>query len=144
MTKILLGLATLFSLTTSFASSTNCTSLINTDKNTFLNQLKTNASQIYTSLHDCVQNNFCATYSGKADCLPILNNYTSYAAYYRSAQNATSNKGNTFTVPAYTAPKQASPAIEPYTAIQKKEKTDTQSDSNNSSNTKSIYDGINF
>lgn len=144
MTKTLLGLATLFSLTTTFASSNDCTSLINTDKNTFLNQLKASASQIYTTLHDCAQNNFCATYSGNADCLPTLNNYTSYAAYYRSAQNATPNDGNTYAVPVYTAPKPAAPAIEPYTPAQEKEKTDTQNDSNNNSSTKSIYDGINF
>lgn len=144
MTKTLLGLTALFCLTTTFASSTDCTSLINTDKNTFLNQLKANASSIYTSLHDCAQNNFCASYSGKADCLPTLNNYTSYAAYYRSAQNATPSEGNTYAVPTYTAPKPAAPAIEPYIPVQKEEKTDTQNDSNNNSNKKSIYDGINF
>lgn len=147
MTKTLLGLATLFSLTTTFASSNDCTSLINTDKNTFLNQLKASASQIYTTLHDCAQNNFCATYSGNADCLPTLNNYASYAAYYRSMQNATPSHSSTnVSAPATqkNTLQQTAPVSKPYPPTQEKEKTDTETDSNNNSNTKSIYDGINF
>ncbi len=136
-------------------AASDCSSLINTDKDTFLSQLKSgDASSIYSELHDCVQNNFCASYSGSAACLPTLNNYTAYAAYYNSAGKSSDSSGTLIT-PAATAAEQAKqtqqntqssevyqPAPPPTTDNSSNTTTDS-SDKDNTSNG-GLYEGINF
>jgi len=146
-------------LTTSgiFASD-DCATLINTDKNTFLNKLKVNGAQIYKTLHSCAQNNFCASYSGVTSCLPTLNNYTADAAYYAAAQhkhlsnavtNLSSEQQQTLqqSLQASDAAQQvesAQPKIQEKKSNATSKATEKKEENSSNGNSGGIYDNINF
>ncbi len=146
----------LSSLGLAFADSSDCSTLINTDKESFINQLKVSSASIYQSLHECAQNNFCASYTGSAACLPTLNNYTAYAAYYNAAQSQTASSNTSITIPTAPQPQNqpqesinisppAYQAPEPtYQTITPPSNTSPEDSSNSDSSGGGIYDGINF
>lgn len=83
-------------------ASRSCETLINTNKTDFLHLLPTSSTDVYQTLHQCAQDNFCATYVGTAACLPTLYTYTINAAYYasmaaRGGSSTTSSTINTTT-----------------------------------------------